>query len=45
MSGTDSNVFISGLSAIQVVLGEELGELWLDAGQRLVLAMKQHHQV
>lgn len=43
--GTDSDVLIGGLSAVQVVLGEELGQLRLDAAQRLVLAMKQHHQV
>lgn len=29
--GTDSNVLVSGLSAIEVVLGEELAQLWLDA--------------
>lgn len=45
VSGTDSNVLIGGLSAVEVVLVEELGQLWLDAAQRLVLAMKQHHQV
>lgn len=45
VSGTDSNVLISGLSAVEVVLGEELGQLRLDAAQGLVLAMKQHHQV
>lgn len=45
VTGTDSNVVISGLSAVEVVLGEELGQLWLDAAQRLVLTMKQHHQV
>lgn len=39
MSITDSNVLISGLSAIEVVLGEELEQLRLDAAQRLVLAM------
>lgn len=44
-SGTDSNVLVGGLSAVQVVLGEELGQLRLDAAQRLVLTMKQHHQV
>lgn len=45
VSGTDSNVLIGGLSAVKVVLGEELGQLRLDAAQGLVLAMKQHHQV
>lgn len=45
VSGTDSNVLIGGLSAVEVVLVEELGQLWLDAAQRLVLTMKQHHQV
>lgn len=43
--GTYSDVLISGLSAVEVVLGEELGQLRLDAAQRLVLAVKQHHQV
>lgn len=45
MSGTYSNVLVSGLSAIEVVLGEELGQLRLDAPQWLVLPMKQHDQV
>lgn len=45
VSGTDSNVFIGWLSAVEVVLGEELGQLRLDAAKGLVLAMKQHHQV
>lgn len=45
VSGTDSNVLIGGLSAVEVVLVEELGQLWLDAAERLVLTMKQHHQV
>lgn len=45
LSGTNSNVFISGLSAVQVVLGEELRQLRLDAAQGLVLAMEQHHQI
>lgn len=45
MSGTNSNVLIGGLSAVEVVLGEELGQLRLDATQGLVLAMKQHYQV
>lgn len=45
MSGTDSNVLVGGLSAIQIVLGEELGQLRLDAAERLVLAVEQHHQV
>lgn len=43
--GTDRDVLISGLSAVQVVLGEELQQLGLDAAERLVLPMKQHHQV
>lgn len=42
---TYSNILVSGLSAIEVVLCEELGELRLDTTQRLVLAMKKHHQV
>lgn len=45
LSGTDSDVLIGGLSAVEVVLSEELGQLGLDAAQRLVLAVKQHHQV
>lgn len=45
MCGTDSNVFVSGLSSVEVVLGEELGQLRLDAAQGLVLTVKQHHQV
>jgi len=42
---TNSNVLIGGLSAVEVVLGEELGQLGLDAAQGLVLAVEQHHQV
>lgn len=45
LSGTDSNILIGGLSAIKVVLSEELGQLWLDTGEGLMLAMKEHHQV
>lgn len=44
-SGTDSDVLVCGLSAAEVVLGEELGQLGLDAAQRLVLAVQQQHQV
>lgn len=32
LSGTDSNILVGGLSAIKVVLSEELGQLWLDTG-------------
>lgn len=45
LRGTHSNVLLRGLSATEVVLGEELSQLRLDAAQRLVLAVKQHHQV
>lgn len=45
MSATDRDVLIGGLSAVEVVLGEELGQLRLDAAERLVLAVEQHHQV
>lgn len=43
--GTDSDVLVSGLSAIEVVLGEELGQLGLDAAQGMMLAMEECHQV
>lgn len=42
---TDRDVLISGLSAVQVVLGEELQQLGLDAAERLVVSVEQHHQV
>lgn len=44
-TGTDRDVLIRGLSAVQVVLGEELQQLRLDAAERLVLPVEQHHQV
>lgn len=43
--GTDGDVLIRRLSAIKVVLGEELEQLWLDTTERLMLPVKQHHQV
>ena len=45
VSRTYSNILVGGLSATEVVLGEELGQLRLDATKRLVLAVKKHHQV
>lgn len=42
---TDSDVLVGGLNAVQVVLGEELGQLRLDPAQGLVLTVQQHHQV
>lgn len=44
-SVTYSNVLIGGLPAVEVVLREELGQLRLDAPERLVLTVEQHHQV
>lgn len=42
---TDGDVLVGGLSAVQVVLGEELQQLRLDTAERLVLPVEQHHQV
>lgn len=39
------DVLVRGLPAVQVVVGEELQQLRLDAAERLVLPVKQHHQV
>lgn len=42
---TYSNVGLGGLTALQEMLSEELGELRLDSPQRLVLPVKQQHHV
>lgn len=42
---THGDVGVRGLSALEVVLGEELGELRLDAAQRLSVPVKQQHHV
>lgn len=39
------NVGIRELSALKIVFCEELGQLGLDAAQRLGLTMKQQHHV
>lgn len=45
LCSTYSYVSISGLSALEVVFGEEVSELGLDAAQRLGVPMKQQHHV
>lgn len=42
---TDGDVLVGGLSATEVVLGEELRQHGLDAAQRLVLSVEQHDQI
>lgn len=42
---THSNVVVGGLAPVEVVLGEELRQLGLDAAQGLVLAVEQQDQV
>lgn len=42
---THGDVGVGGLSTVQIVLGEELGQLRLNSAQRLVLAVEQQDQV
>lgn len=42
---TYGNVGLCGLTALQKMLNEELGELGLDTAQRLVLPVEQQHHV
>lgn len=44
-STTYIDVGLCGLTALQEMLNEELGELGLDTTQRLVLPMEQQHHV
>ena len=43
--GTDSDVVVGGLLVVEVVVGEEAGQIGLDAAQGLVLSMEQQDEV
>ena len=45
MGGTDSDVVVGGLLVVEVAVGEEVGQLRLDAAQGLVLSVEQQDQV